>query len=164
MKTSWLLACALCATCATATFAQEAAGGGSGRGPTIVRPTPAPPPGWVYRWIGPVYQTIPDRIWIADRIEMVREWVEISPGRLEQVWRQIVTPGHYETTTRRVLVSDGHYELVRVDPPVYISPPIIVSPPVVVWNPGTVGVDGYKTVSTEDLSKFSPLTEWPDKK
>jgi len=142
-------------------------GGGSGPVPALVRisppPRPIPPPGYVYQWVPPVYQTVMDRVWIPERTEWVRQWVEITPGRLEEVMRQVTTPGHYDTTTRTVLVSNGYWQLVMMDP---LPPPVIIpSPPrpVVVWNPGTVNVDGYKPggLQTEDLSKFSGLKEWP---
>jgi len=167
MKLAYLLSCGLLAvgamSCALPAQAVDA-GGGGGRGIiSLPRPMPVPPEGWVYRYAGPVYQTVVERVWIADRVEMVSQWMEISPGRLEQVWRQVVIPGHWETTTRRVLVADAHWELVRLDPPVpvpYYPPPVVV----IIPPAGTVGVDGYGTFQTEDLSKFSPLKEWPDKK
>ncbi len=161
MKTLRLVMCAVAGMAMWGAGAALAVAPGGGRGVTIIRPTPAPPAGWVYRWVGPVYQTISDRVWVPEKVEMVPQWMEIG-GRLEQVWRQVVTPGRWELHTRQVLVSEGHYELVRIEPPpVIISPPIVINPPVVVRNPGTVGVEGYKSGPTEDLSKFSPLKEWP---
>ena len=143
-------------------------GGGGGRGPmpTLVRISPPPrpiaPPGYVYQWVPPAYQTVTDRVWIPEKTEWVRQWVEITPGRLEEVMRQVVTPGHYESAMRTVLVSNGYWQLVMVDP---LPPPVIIPStprPVVVWNPGTVNVDGYQPgVQTEDLRKFSGLKEWP---
>jgi hypothetical protein len=118
-------------------------------------PSPVPPPGWTYVWVNPVYQTVTERNWVPDRTQLVAEWVETSPGHMELVYRQITIPGYWQTTTRRVLISDGHWQLVRVD-----APPI-VPPPIIVRNPGTVGVEGYAQIPTEDLSKFSPLSEWP---
>jgi len=129
--------------------------------PPTPRPRPLPPPGWTYLWIAPVYRTVTDRNWVPETVQMVPQWIEISPGRLEQVWRQIITPGHWEITTRQVLIAEGHWELVRVDPPPPPYPPVFPPPPVIVRNPGTVGVDGYGSGPVEDLSKFSPLTEWP---
>ena len=101
-------------------------------------PSPAPAPGWTYIWIAPAYRTVTERRWIPGSTQMVCEWMEISPGRWEQVWRQIVTPGHWEMTTRQVLISDGHWELVRVEPPPPFPP--FVPPPVIVGNPGVADV------------------------
>jgi hypothetical protein len=134
--------------------------------PPVPTPRPVPPPGWTYRWVAPVYQTVTDRSWVPETVQWVAEWREISPGVYQQVLRQVVTPGYWTTTTRRVLVSEGHWELVRVEPPpIIVDPPIVirppVPPPVVVPGPRTVGVDGYRSGRGEDLSKFSPLTEWP---
>ncbi len=153
--------------CAPA-VAQEG-GGVAGRGIIMPpRPTPAPPLGWQYVWVAPVYRTVTERNWVPERVQWVAEWREISPGRYEQVWRQIVTPGYWQTTTRQVLVSAGHWELVAINPPPppFLPPPIVVPPPVypppiIVRGPGTVGVEGYRSSGGEDLSKFSPLTEWP---
>ena len=128
--------------------------------PPIPQMRPAPAPGWTYIWVAPVYRTVTERNWIPGSTQMVPEWMEISPGRWEQVWRQIVTPGHWEMATRQVLISDGHWELVRIDPPPPRFPPVL-PPPVFVRNPGTAGVEGYGSGPVEDLSKFSPLTEWP---
>ncbi len=124
---------------------------GGGRGPM-----PAPPPGWVYRYVGPVYRTVSEQVWVAEARRLVATWVEIAPGRMEQVYREVITPGHWETRTRQELVSAGHYELVQIT-----SPPIYIPPRIVVVNPGTAGVEGYATGSGEDLSKFSGLSEWP---
>ncbi|HEY4329775.1 MAG TPA: hypothetical protein VGN88_08565 [Phycisphaerae bacterium] len=137
--------------------------GGGGRGGPP-RPSPMAPPGWVYRWVAPVYQNVMDQVWIADRTQMVQEWVEITPGHLQQVWQQVLIPGHWQATTRRVLIADGHYELVQINP--FPQPPVVIvpAPPVIVRNAGTVGVEGYNSNSTEDMSKFSPLNDWPDKK
>jgi hypothetical protein len=130
--------------------------------PPIPAPRPVPPPGWSYVWVPPVYKTVTNRTWVPEVVRWVQEWREISPGRFEQIWRQIVTPGHWEMTPRRVLVSDGHWELVRVEPPpVIVEPPVVIRPPVIVPGPRTVGVQGYNSGPGEDLSKFSPLTEWP---
>ena len=155
MKLSHLLACGLL-TLTTAAFAGGAAGGRSG-------PRPMPPVGWTYVWVAPAYRTVTTQTWIPGTTQLVEDWMETSPGRFEKIWRQVTTPGHYETTTRQVVVSDGHWELVRVDPPpVYINPPIYVNPPVVVVRSGgTVGVDGYASGPVEDLSKFTPLSDWP---
>jgi hypothetical protein len=168
----------MCAVAGVALLGASAASGIvpiGGGGVAIIRPpTPAPPPGWVYRWVAPMYQTITEQVWVPERVEWVKQWMEITPGHLEQVLRQVVTPGHYETRTRRVLVSDGHYELVRIEPPpiiveppivirppIIVDPPIVIRPPIVAPNPRTVGVEGYKSGAGEDLSKFSPLKEWP---
>jgi hypothetical protein len=130
--------------------------------PPIPAPRPVPPPGWSYVWIAPVYQTVTDRHWVPEAARWVQEWREISPGRFEQVWRQIITPGHWETTTRRILVSPGHWELVRMGPPpIIVEPPVVISPPAIMPGPRTVGVEGYSSGPGEDLSKFSPLTQWP---
>lgn len=151
MKLSHLLACGLL----TLTTAVYAGGGGSGRS----GPRPMPPSGWTYVWVAPVYRTVTDSVWIPQRTQLVSDWMEISPGRYEQIWRQVIIPGHYETTTRQVLIADAHWEMVRIDPPpVYINPPIIVRNP---GTPPTVGVEGYATGPVEDISKFSPLSEWP---
>jgi hypothetical protein len=132
-----------------------------GGGP-VGRPTP--PPGWTYQWVPPAYRTVYDRTWVADQVRWVTDWVQVSPGRYEQVWRQVVTPGHWETTTRQVLVSNGYWQLVRVDlPRPGPFPPGPWNQPPVMWpsSPGTVGVEGYGARETEDLGKFSPLREWP---
>ena len=159
MKTLRLVMCAVAGVALLGTGAASAMVPIGGRGVTIIRPapTPMPPPGWEYRWVAPVYQTITEQAWVPERVEWVQQWMEITPGHLEQVLRQVVTPGHYETRSRRVLLSDGHYELVRVErPPIIISPPIIVNPPIVVYppvvvNPRTVGVEGYRSGAGEDL-------------
>ena len=122
------------------------------------RPPGPAPVGWVYQYVQPVYQTVTDRIWVAERIDWVTEWVWIE-GRYQQVYRQVVRPGRFETTTRRVLISAGSWRLVRVE---VVPMPVPLPRPIpVVGNPGTVGVDGYRTGQGEDLSRFSPLTEWP---
>ncbi len=147
---------------APAVLAQEAGGGGRGMVPLpIPSPRPMPPPGWTCIWVAPVYQNITERSWVPEAVQMVSEWREIAPGRYEQVWRQIVIPGHWVTTMRRVLVSDGHWELVRLDPPPMPPMPPVRPPVIVVRNPGTVGVSGYGSGPVEDLSKFTPLAEWP---
>ncbi len=156
MKLLQILSCVV--ICAAATLpapagAQFSGGRGSG-------PRPAPPPGWVYRYIAPVYRTVTDQIWVAESRQLVPAWIETSPGRMEQVWREVVTPGHWMTSSHQELVAAGHYDLVQVDPPVVIMP----QPRVVFVNPGTAGVEGYASAPTEDLSKFSGLAEWPDKK
>jgi hypothetical protein len=108
-----------------------------------------------------VYRSVTERHWVPEIVRWVQEWCEVAPGRFEQVWRQIVTPGHWETTTRRVLVSPGHWELVRANPPMPPGrPPVVIVPPTAP-NPGTVGVEGYSSGPGEDLRNFSPLTEWP---
>jgi hypothetical protein len=167
MKLVQILACAAAVlsmgVCAPA-MAQDA---GGGRGMIAPMPRPMPPSGWQYVWVAPVYQTVADQTWVPERVEWVAEWREISPGRYEQVWRQLVTPGHWVTSTRRVLVSAGHWELVAVSPPwppMIIEPPYVmppVSPPIYVRGSGTVGVEGYSSYGGEDLSRFSPLSEWP---
>ena len=166
MTISRILICAVVALgvgiCAPA-MAQEG-GGFSGRG--ALPPQPMPPLGWEYVWVAPVYQTVTDRNWVPEKVQWVAEWREISPGRYEQVWRQIVTSGYWQSTTRRVLVSAGHWELVAINPPppVFIQPPIFlppVYPPIIVRGPGTVGVQGYSSGPVEDLSKFSSLRGWP---
>jgi hypothetical protein len=169
MTITRLLACAAVVlgvgACAPA-LAQEGGGRGMISPP---RPSPYPPGGYEYVWVAPVYQNITEQSWVPERVEWVAEWREISPGRYEQVYRQIVTPGRWVTSTRRVLVSPGHYELIAInprppiiiDPPIVINPPIIVRPPIFVRTPGTVGVEGYAGGRLEDLSKFSSLSEWP---
>jgi hypothetical protein len=161
MKAAFILA-SLALAAASSAFAPNAAAqaveivpapGGGGR---IIAPRPLPPPGWVYRWVAPLYRTVTEQVWIPESRRMVAVWVEIVPGRLEQVWREVVTPGHWETRTRQELVSAGHYELVRIDPPIIIDPPRIF-----VTGPRTVGVEGYASGPGEDLSKFSGLSEWP---
>ena len=107
----------------------------------------------------PVYRTVYDRIWVEERTERVLDWVEIAPGRWAQRWAIVTIPEHYETTTRRVLVSAGYWQLIRIEPP---PRPIPLPRPVVSF--GTVGVDGYSRQVGDDLSKFSPLYDWPDKK
>ena len=122
---------------------------------------PSPPPGWAYQWVAPVYRTIVDRVWVPGRTQLVPDWIQIG-DHWEQVWREITTPGHYESTTRQILVSDGHWQLVRVEPPrpVPFPRPVIIVPA----NPSTVSVNGYSSGPTEDLHAFSPLYEWPDRK
>jgi len=120
---------------------------------------PEPPVGYYYRWAPPVYRTVYDRVWVEERTERVMQWVEVAPGRWQECWTVRTIPAHWETTTRQVLVSAGYWELVRIEPP----RPIPMPHPVVI-TPGPVGVDGYSQHGGEDLSKFSPLSEWPDKK
>jgi hypothetical protein len=126
--------------------------------PLPPRPPGPAPVGWVYRYVQPVYTTVTERIWVPERIDWVSEWAWVD-GRYQQVYRQVVRPGHFETTTRRVLISPGYWQLVRAD---VVPMPVPLPRPIpVVGNPGTVGVEGYHTGPGEDLSRFSPLTEWP---
>src|SRR4051794_7520038 len=90
---------------------------GGGRGPR-----PIPPMGWSYQWVPPVYQTVTDRAWVEERRDWTSEWVEVRPGRWEQVWRQTVVPGHWDWTTRQVMVAAGYWQLVRASPPVVVVP------------------------------------------
>lgn len=156
---------------AAAIFAGLFAGMGSVRALEILPARPIAPPGYVCQWVPPVYRTVADSVWTPESVSMVPEWVEVSPGVIEQAWRQVVTPGHWTRTTRQVLVAEGHWELVAVAPPFVVPPPVVVAPPVVitpgpVWttSPGTVGVDGYGSGGGEDLSKFSGLSDWPKDK
>jgi hypothetical protein len=119
---------------------------------------PEPPPGYVYRWVPPVYQTVYERTWIEEVRRQVCDWVQVAPGRWEQVWTTTIIPAHWEMIARRELVSAGYWELVRIEMP----PPRPVPMPAA--NPGTVGVEGYQQRGGEDLSKFSGLSEWPEKK
>jgi hypothetical protein len=156
MKLAQILRCtAIAAAIALAVPARAQAGGGR-----IISPRPVPPPGWVYRYVAPVYRTVMDQMWVAESRQLVPVWVETSPGCMEQAWREIVTPGRWMTTSRQELVAAGYYELVRVDPPVVIVP----QPRIVFANPGSTGVEGYQTATGENLSQFSSLSEWPDKK
>ncbi len=138
--------------------------GGSARAvvalPPPLRGRPVPPAGWGYQWVPPVYQTVAERQWAAERRDLVTDWVEVGPGRWAQVMREVVVvPGHWEVTTRQVQVSGGYWQLVRVDPPPYV-PAVPLPRPVVL--PGAVGVDGYQSAEGgEDLSRFSGLSEWP---
>ena len=131
MKLGTLFTCALLTASVLVSTAQAQAivaidsGGGGGRGGPP-RPSPVPPPRLGLSLDSPAYQNITDQVWIADRTQLVQEWVEITPGRLEQVWRQVVIPGHWETTTRRVLIADGHWELVQINP--FPQPPIVIVP------------------------------------
>jgi hypothetical protein len=120
---------------------------------------PAPPPGWTYRWVPPTYSTVMHRVWVEGTTEWVVDYI-YRDGRYEQVWRQVRTPGHWESRTERVEVRPGYWQLVRIDPPPYEPRPYPMPRP---WQPGTptVGVDGYGSGPGEDLSKFSPLREWP---
>jgi hypothetical protein len=160
MKPMPLFAWALFAGCFLCNGAAQAIvpvqGGGRPPGPA--------PVGWAYRWVPPTYRNIVDRVWIAERRDLVQDWVQVSPSRWEQVWREVVIPGHWDTTVRQVLVTPGRWELVRIDAPpprpIPLPPPVVILP----TNPPTVGVEGYKNEPGEDLSKFSPLREWPDKK
>jgi hypothetical protein len=143
---------------------------------------PRPPGEWV--WVEPVYRLEYERVWVADRIDRVperywvsptygwrtvicydeygrrietREWAEISPGRYETSYREVVIAGHYETRERRVLIASGYWK--RIGPP-----PIIVPDPPVIYRPAdppTVKVDGYSSEWEKDKGKFSPLYEWP---
>lgn len=144
---------------------------------------PIRPPG-DYVWVAPVYRIEYEKVWVPTRVERIpervwvpgtsgwrtviyydeygnrierREWCEITPGHWETRYREVVVEGHYETRERRVLVSPGYWQYVGPGP----TPPAIVEPPV--WrNPPTVGVEGYsKTGSEADKGKFSPLYEWP---
>jgi len=140
---------------------------GSMAAQAIVGPIPRPPGptpvGYAYRWVPPVYRTVTDRSWVGERIERVMQWTEISPGRWANVLCDVLVPGHWEATTRQVQVSGGYWQLVAVDP---MPPPVIVPlpRPVDMRGGGTVGVDGYGSGGGEDLSKFSGLSAWPDKK
>jgi hypothetical protein len=124
---------------------------------------PDPPVGYTYRWVAPTYRTVYERVWVEESTRRWPEWVEISPGVWEQRWRTVTVPAHFETTSRQVMVSAGYWQLVKLDPPPYDYPhPIPLERPVV--NSRTVGVEGYSKSGGDDLSKFSPLSEWPDKK
>jgi hypothetical protein len=130
------------------------------RPPVWVPPRPEPPPGYYYRWVPPVYRTVYDRVWVEETTQRICQWMEIAPGRWERVWTTTTIPAHWETTARRLLVSDGYWQLVQIAPP----PQPIPLPYPVYRNPPTVGVDGYAQHGGEDLRKFSPLSEWPDRK
>jgi hypothetical protein len=148
----------------------------------MIMPTPRPPGEWV--WVEPVYRIEYERVWVPDRVERVadrywvsgtygwrtvicydefgrrverREWGEITPGHWETTYREIVVAGHYETRQRRILVSPGYWK--RIGPPIImpVEPPVIIRP----TNPPTVGVDGFKSEWEADKAKFSPLYEWP---
>ena len=153
-----------------------------------IMPPPNPGPGWVRVWVAPVYRTVYERVWIEERTQQIqervwvppscewrdivtydewghrivrREYVELSPGYWSYQWRTIVVPAHEETVARQELVSSGYWKWVPVEVP---PMPVPLPRPIIFGNPPTVGVEGYKSLPTEDLSKFSPLTEWPDKK
>ena len=139
-----LLAAGLVLSIATATASAIVA---------LPAPRPPAPQGWTYQWVPPTYRTLSDRTWIPERRAMFDDWAYID-GRWERIYRESIVPGHWESTTRQVLVSPGYWQLVQLFPP----PP---QPPARIG--GTVGVEGYANSTGEDLSKFSPLTEWPDK-
>jgi len=121
---------------------------------------PEPPVGYTYRWVPAVYRTITERVRVEERAQQVEDWVQVGPGRWERVWRTVTIPAHYESVTRRELVSEGYWQLVRVMP--YPRPMPYPGP--VVSDPPTVGVEGYSQRGGEDLSKFSGLSEWPERK
>lgn len=151
-------------------------------------PIPVPGPGWVRVWVPAEYRTVYDRLWVEERTERVqervwvsattewrevvyydqwgrrcvrREWVEVTAGYWTYPWRTIVVPAHYETAARQELLRDGYWKWVRVDAPM----PRVPMPGPVYGDPPTVGVEGYQPgTGSEDLSKFSPLYEWPDSK
>jgi hypothetical protein len=62
---------------------------------------PAPPPGWTYVWMPPVFRNIAEQRWETEHID----WEEL----------QAVIPGHWEWTSRQVLVSPGYWQLARAD-------------------------------------------------
>jgi hypothetical protein len=132
---------------------------------SIVAPWPVPieppicpeaPSGYTYRWVPAVCRTVSERVWVGERTQWVEDWIQVAPGRWERVWRTITIAGHYETITRREVVSEGYWQLVRVVPM-----PRPVPYEHVDRVPGTVGVEGYSRGAGEDLSKFSGLSEWP---
>jgi hypothetical protein len=135
----------------------------------MIAPAPPAPPGWAYRWVPPTYRTVFDRLWIPQQCTPVVDWVEISPGHFVQTWRNVLTPGHWQTTTRRELLDPGHWELVALAPPPRFRPlpvepiPMPLPRPVVLAPTGTVPVEGYSSGPGEDLSAFSGLREWPEK-
>jgi len=122
-------------------------------------PRPFTPPGYACRWVPPLYRTLSDRVWVDARVDMVPQWFETSPGHMERLYRQVITPGHWESTARQVLIADGHWELVAITPP---PPPVVVVP--APWPPrgGTVGVEGYDSRPGENPNPFSGLSEWPE--
>lgn len=124
---------------------------------------PAPPPGYTYRWVPPQYRTEIRRVWIEGRTEWVVDWIYRN-GHYEQVWRPAYTPGRWEERAERIQIRPGYWQLVRIDPP---PPPPIYPRPYPMPRPWqgvpTVGVDGYNPQPAEDLSKFSPLHEWPSR-
>jgi hypothetical protein len=130
---------------------------------------PTPPPGWTYRWVPPTYSTVTRRVWIEGTTEWVCDWVW-RYDRYEPVWRRVTSPGHWEERTERVEVRPGRWELVRVEPTPYPGPypgPYPLPRPIPTPRPWqgtpTVGVDGYSSGPTEDLGKFTPLREWPNR-
>jgi hypothetical protein len=167
-----------------------AAGSAAARPPIMPMP-PIPGPGWVRVWVPPEYRTVYEQVWVEERTERVqeriwvaatgewrevvyydewgrrcvrREWVETSPGYWTYQWRTVVIPAHYETVSRQVLVREGYWKWVRVDPPLPVPDPL-PQPRPLYGNPPRVGVEGYQSGNTgEDLSKFSPLYDWPDSK
>ena len=128
----------------------------SSRALVFLPPRPFVPPGYACRWVPPVYRAVSDRIWVEQRVDMVPGWYEISPGHMERLYRQVITPAHWETTIHQVLIADGHWDLVAIAPP----PPIFVPQPL----PAAVGVEGYDSRAGESLNQFSGLGEWPAEK
>ncbi len=136
-------------------------------------PRPISPPGFAYQWVPPVYQTVRQQIWIGEKIQTLPEWIEISPGYLQQVWHDVITPGHWEITSRQIQIADGHWQLIEISPPpVFITPPIVVipppfTPPVIIhpqptFSSGTtVTVEGYAPGDSASPTPFSGLTAWP---
>lgn len=61
-------------------------------------------------WVEPVYRTVTNRVWVADRYE-TREVDRYDHGRRER-WeeRVLVEPAHYEDVCRQELVCEGHWE------------------------------------------------------
>lgn len=147
----------------------------------IIRP-PQPDGQWV--WVEPVYTVTYEKVWIPERIERIphryyvsptygwrtiitydcygnrvetREWGQISPGHWETSYREVVVAGHYEMRERRILVSSGYWKYIGPRP-LPVDPPIVIQP---APSPRTVGVEGYAKEWEQDKGKFSPLHEWP---
>jgi hypothetical protein len=87
----------------------------------IPRPIPPPPPpgdGWVwvpptYRWVWarvwrePVYQTVTESVWVPDEYGWRTTCYWDGQQYVQRQEWVLITPAHYETRTRRAMVSPG---------------------------------------------------------
>ncbi|HEY8746786.1 MAG TPA: hypothetical protein VIM11_02350 [Tepidisphaeraceae bacterium] len=61
-------------------------------------------------WIDPVYRTVCERVWVADRYEyrdVVHYWHGMRRIHTEQV---LVESGHYQDVNHQEVVTPGHWE------------------------------------------------------
>jgi hypothetical protein len=114
--------------------------------------------------VPPTYSTVIRRVWVEGTSQWVCDWIW-RYDHYEASWRRVVSPGHWEERPERVESRPGYWELVRIEPPVpYPLPRPYPLPTPRPWQgTPTVGVQGYSSGPGEDLSKFSPLRDWPSR-